>query len=64
MWFTEVMFTYVNAFWALFGLFLKLLELPGAATGAGGTGEFNKWREKKNATRFFAEGDIKRLNTL
>ena len=29
-------------FFALFGLFLKLLELPGAAPGAGGTGELKK----------------------
>ena len=34
-----------DVFWpflALFGLFLKLLELPGAAPGAGGTSELKK----------------------
>ena len=44
-------------FWpllVLFGLFLKLLELPGAAPGAGGTGELKKNAEfKKKVSRFF-----------
>ena len=40
-------------FLALFGLFLKLLELPVAAPGAGGTGELKKNAElKKNISRF------------